>query len=91
MTKIKTYRFRWVIDDKEDTTEFCARNIDEATQLFDEFCNEEDITIDTAEVDLIWSYDDFKEYGDDYVTLDMHLERIADHVAEWTITQEDIG
>ena len=70
MDKMKTYEFEWVnIDEKEDSTQFCAMKDIEATFLFVSFCEENNIDILRDEnFKIVWNDEDAEYYGEDYIT-----------------------
>ncbi len=67
--RVFTYRFEFKWDDgTEDETEFCASNIDEAMELFTQWCHDDMQIPYTPAVQpcVVYNADDASEYGEQY-------------------------
>lgn len=89
MAFIKTYHFVWAIDGVQDETEFCAKNVDEAVELFDDFCHTEGITAEEVSVSLRYNADDAALYGKTYYPIEYYLDRVCDYTYQWDLKREE--
>lgn len=67
MEKIKTYEFRY--DESIDgfgEIQFCCENRDEAIELFNDWCKENNYTIGKYKLTTVFEQSDKDEYEDNY-------------------------
>lgn len=89
MAFIKTYHFVWIINGLQDETEFCAKNVEEAIELFDAFCHDENIAVEDVSVSLRYNADDATLYGKSYYPIEYYLDRVSDYTYQWDLKREE--